>query len=493
MRRLLPQPLVERVSPRGALGIPSFADWMRTCLFDPRCGYYASGRVQFGADGDFATYPSRLSPAFGWMLLDAMEHLLAPMLVAIGRSQPLTLLEFGAGDGTLARDLLERVAMLRARPPWDELAPRIRYRSVEPSSAMRERQRTALRPWLADGVAEIVDGSIADYRSPEPFCGFVFANEVLDTLPCEQIHVARDGLFRTHVVARRADESVVAADELSDWMCDDGAGTVSERHVSLADGWVDGGDEVDRLPEALSRHLATLGPLIEDLRSAALVPSDYYWSPDVSRAMETITDLLRHGSGAAMIVDYGGTARHVLDRSLLPHLRVYSGQARTMDPYRHPGAVDITWDVDFTELGELGRRAGLEVHFGHQRILDADEPLDADEELLRSFRHAKGFRTMTFAPPGYPIDEERFGRSDDWSGSGLATIAATATRESIAAALTELGLERIAPIFGRCCDIVGSLSDMGHYARRWEVLEALARHALLEWPESHVHHPATSG
>lgn len=436
------------------MGVPSFADWMRTCLYDPTTGYYASGHVAFGAGGDFTTYPKRLSPAFGWAVLDLAWACLQPTMARIPDEAPLTFLEFGAGDATLARDVLQRIDQLG--PPYT----RIRYRIVEPSAGLRDRQRTELEPWLEAGRAEIVDGSITEYRD-DSFVGFAFANEVLDALCCEQIHVADDGLYRTHVLVKPP-----GADA-----------EVTELHVGLDEGWATQ-QTVGSVPVQLARHLALLEPLIDDLRDARLTPSDYYWSSDVAPAVDTLTSLVRRGTGVAMVVDYGGTSRHVLDRTMRPHLRVYSGHRRTLNPYERPGEVDLTWDVDFTELGQRASSGGVAVHYAHPAIL-ATNARGETAELVERLAYARGFRTMVFHPSDATIPA--LGPSDAWIGRGLATIRGDATPDLLRAALAEADAEELAPMFGRCCDIVGTLVDLRRYAARWDVFEALERHGLVEW------------
>ena len=86
---------------------------------------------------------------------------------------------------------------------------------------------------------------------------------------------------------------------------------------------------------------------------------------------------------------------------------------------------------------------------------------------------------MILAGPSVSIDEERFGASDAWRGTGLATIAPDATRAALVAAFQAAGSPDLAMLFGRGCDIVGTLSDLGRYSERAAVLEALRERGLL--------------
>ncbi len=142
-----------------------FDRFMATALYEPGLGYYARGRTIFGMlpeDGsDFITAPE-LSPLFG----QALAQQVAQALDAAGSAQ---VLEFGAGSGALAAQLLQA------------LGGRVqRYRIVEVSSALRARQSERLAHW-ADQV-EWLDAW------PDTTEGVVLGNEVLDAMPVQLLH-----------------------------------------------------------------------------------------------------------------------------------------------------------------------------------------------------------------------------------------------------------------------------------------------------------------
>ncbi len=153
----------------------------------------ADGAI-FGGAGDFVTAPE-LSPLFAACLAAAVD----PLLAAAGGGE---ILEFGAGSGRLAADLVEALAR-RGR------APR-RYRIVEPSRSLQLRQRKFLEGVGAGATAF----EWLDAPPREPWSGVAIANEVVDALPvdrfrvtaqgCEAIGVVADGdAFRWRARARR--------------------------------------------------------------------------------------------------------------------------------------------------------------------------------------------------------------------------------------------------------------------------------------------------
>jgi SAM-dependent MidA family methyltransferase len=82
----------------GTIGFDRF---MELALYGPG-GYYQ--RPPIGPDGDFVTSP-HVHPVFGGLLAEGVRELWEHL----GRPEPLRLVEIGAGDGTLARQLLEHL------------------------------------------------------------------------------------------------------------------------------------------------------------------------------------------------------------------------------------------------------------------------------------------------------------------------------------------------------------------------------------------------
>lgn len=137
-----------------------FDRYMALALYAPGLGYYANTAPKFGqmpsSGSDFVTAPE-LTPLFG----AALAVQVGEALQATGTRQ---LVEFGAGSGALAAQLLQA------------LGDRVeRYTIVELSASLRERQQQALAGWggrvcWADELPERIDG-------------VVVGNEVLDAMP----------------------------------------------------------------------------------------------------------------------------------------------------------------------------------------------------------------------------------------------------------------------------------------------------------------------
>jgi NADH dehydrogenase [ubiquinone] 1 alpha subcomplex assembly factor 7 len=132
----------------------TFAEFMEIALYGPG-GYYE--RPPIGVDGDFVTSP-HVHAVFAELLARALEDLHA----RLGAPRPFRVTELGAGDGTLARQLVERLGHLE-----------VAYTAVERSAGARR----ALAAIDGVAVAERIDGS------PD----VVVANEVLDNLPFRRL------------------------------------------------------------------------------------------------------------------------------------------------------------------------------------------------------------------------------------------------------------------------------------------------------------------
>ena len=112
---------------------------MQLVLYAPQLGYYAAGARKFGdsaSGGDFVTAPE-ISPLFA----QALAHQVAQLFEQV----PARIVEFGAGSGVLARDLMAELAKRKVALES--------YSIVEVSSDLIGRQRQRLQgapvEWLS--------------------------------------------------------------------------------------------------------------------------------------------------------------------------------------------------------------------------------------------------------------------------------------------------------------------------------------------------------
>lgn len=147
--------LTERLAAEiGARGPITFAAFMEAALYDPAEGFFTRAPV----GRHFATAP-HVSPVFAALMAEQVRAAREELGAA-----SFTVVEAGAGDGTLARAL-------------GELLPGVPYLCVERDPAARAALSAGARPSL-DEVG--------------PFEGVLLANELLDNLPFHRLR-ERDG------------------------------------------------------------------------------------------------------------------------------------------------------------------------------------------------------------------------------------------------------------------------------------------------------------
>lgn len=156
----------------------TFAEFMEHALYGPG-GFYETPPV--GAEGHFVTSP-HVHPVFA----DLVRFALLEAWGVLGRPDPFPVVELGAGDGTLARELLFGFAA--AGVP-------VAYTAVEISAGARDRLR------------ELPVRALESLDALEPLdLAVVLANELLDNLPFRRVR-RRDALVEVRV-GTRADRLV---------------------------------------------------------------------------------------------------------------------------------------------------------------------------------------------------------------------------------------------------------------------------------------------
>jgi SAM-dependent MidA family methyltransferase len=290
--------LVERIWAGG--GWISFSDFMRFALYAPGLGYYSAGARKFGPQGDFITAPE-LTPLFAACVARQAGEIFE-------RCGGRTVLEFGAGSGALAVDLVRYLAA-------DGIEIE-RYSIVEVSADLRNRQQERVRRELGERSVRF---EWLDRLPEQPMHGIMIANEVLDALPVERF--------------RKAGERI---DELG---------------VALIDGELAiAGRPAPAALAAAVNSLPIDGPEHYESEICMQLPA---WVAAATHAL---------ASGVLLVMDYGLPRRQYYhperrQGSLLCHYR----HRAHADALVHVGLQDITAWVDFTALAEAGSAAGLDV------------------------------------------------------------------------------------------------------------------------------------
>lgn len=302
---------------------------MELALYCPLCGYYEKKPDTPGRRGDYYTSVS-VGPLFGQLL--AFQF--ASWLEAPGFSDaPLQLVEAGAHDGRLARDILE---WLRARRPG--LLERLQYRIIEPSAQRRAWQAETLRDFAAHVVwsdtfpaaqTERSSGNTAGV-SPlpvEPVRGIIFSNELLDAFPVHRLgwDARRRCWFEWAVGLEKGRFAWVRLDN------------------PRADEWMR--EFFGPLPPELLDALP-------DRFSTEVCPDAVAWWKQAAAQLQT---------GLLLTMDYGMEATEFLRPERAGGtLRAYRRHQLADDPLADPGKQDLTAHVNFSAIRRAGENAGLE-------------------------------------------------------------------------------------------------------------------------------------
>lgn len=286
-------------------GVIPFSRYMEMALYAPHFGYYSGGSAKLGADGDFTTAPE-MSSLFGATLAQVAHQL-------FDQTTP-EILEFGAGSGKLAFDILTEC--LHSNIPIK------RYFIVELSGELRARQEHRLKDfpqvvWLS--------------TMPSSFAGVVIGNEVLDAMPIELVCKSENGWKRLGV---SSEDTELASFKLVEM----GA---SSNEIA---------DQIAQIPDADALPVG----YISEVHPVAL------------GFMRSVASMLSSGqknsgrNGVAIWLDYGFPAHEYFlpqraQGTLMCHYRHHAHP----DPFYLPGLQDITAHVDFTAIAIAGVESGL--------------------------------------------------------------------------------------------------------------------------------------
>ncbi|MFI5194065.1 MAG: class I SAM-dependent methyltransferase [Chitinophagales bacterium] len=333
--------ITERIREEGPL---SFHDYMDMCLYHPGKGYYTSPKDQIGEMGDFYTSP-HFSSLFGQMIAKQMEE-----MWRILDKKPFTVVEYGAGPGTLCRDILR--ALKENEPLYRDL----RYCIIEKSASMREKEK------------KILSEKVSWYRQIEDIpdlSGCILSNELVDNFP---VHRA------------------VMKEELMEVFVDYNQG----------------------FTEILKPASEGLKNYFKELKVS--LPRGYRTEVNLN-APDWLRDIAGHlKKGFVLTIDYGHPSSLLYNEKRRDGtLTCFHRHKMNDDPYQNIGEQDITTHINFSALAHWGSLYGLtcsgftnQAHFlqglgfaAHLRKMEEENPqsgLKQNEQLLNTLLLDMGTR-----------------------------------------------------------------------------------------------------
>ncbi len=338
------QRIASRIAARGPIPV---SEYVEACLYDPDGGFYmrpGGGRAG-GHSGHFLTAPE-VGPLFGAVLARALDRWWAQL----GEPAPFTVVDWGAGPGTLARSVL-------AAAPRCLSAGALEWVALERSPAQR-----ALHP---EHQAVTSAARLSDVLPRGAPAGVVVANELLDNLPFDIVRRGAGGWEELRVTvgeaAGRRGFSLVAAPAPA--------------------------ESVEGLP---------------DVAVGARVPVQQAACSWVAAAHEAL------GAGWIVAFDYGADTRYLAERAGpadgladdLGWLRTHRDHRGGSSWLAEPGSCDIAADValdqvqadhraDVSTQAEFLRAHGIEELVAEGRAAWAERAATGDLDALTARSRAR--------------------------------------------------------------------------------------------------------
>ena len=291
-----------------------FERFMQEALYDPRFGYYSRNIVTVGRRGDFstsATISDTLARAVGKWALRERKQVLETKLGGAWH-----IIEVGAGDGSLARDLISNLPLIHRL--------RLHYHLVDTSPPLRRKQRENLpqfRVHWHDSVQEALQACQGK--------ALIFSNELVDAFPATVV--------RWNASIREWEELI---------LCDCGMDGMNEDYEALS------GVRKDQGSSIFGSWDPEVTPLADGQRC------EVHWS---YRQWQSEW-LPEFQLGSILTIDYGAPFPQVYQKRRLGTVRGYFQNVRLegAEIYDRFGHQDLTADVNFTDLQLWGESAGLE-------------------------------------------------------------------------------------------------------------------------------------
>jgi len=272
-----------------------FDVFMNFALYSPRLGYYRSSANIFGHQGDFITAPET-SDLFGYSVAKQCSQII---------NGGGDILEFGAGTGVLAAQVLFELDRLKSLPK--------KYYIMELSGQLKQQQKQT----ILSALPEFIDRVEWLAELPTGFSGVVIANEVLDAIPAKRL-IFSGGRF-----------------------------------VELGVDFIDGNFQWKPLNDHYSNLLTPLPAICDEGYITEVNLQALAWIDSLYSAMT---------EGTVLLIDYG------MDRNEYHHpqrkdgtLRCHYRHKASDNPFDKIGKQDITTSVNFSDVAEHAVKVGFKL------------------------------------------------------------------------------------------------------------------------------------
>ena len=341
----LAERLLHRIQSEGPI---TFAEFMRSALYDPAGGYYCRTDIErWGREGDYRTSPERSE-----LFAATFARYFARLYEELGSPARWTLLEAGAGSGHFAYGVLQTLASY-----FPNVFASTRYvideGSVSAQILCRERVKA---------FADRVEFLSVENVQLEP--GVIFSNELLDAFPVHRV-TRQSGELKEFFVDVDVNGNFA-------WVIQSPSTTRLQAHLDLCE------------TELLEGQIVEVNLVLEN------------WIGTIAASLK---------EGFIVSVDYGATTTELYTSSpehprYAGTLRGYRRHSLVDDVLANPGGQDLTATVNWTAVEKLGKLHQLElVDFKPQDkfLIDAGLLDQFESESRNAIGDAERIRLSTAA------------------------------------------------------------------------------------------------
>jgi len=399
----------------------SAADFIRQWYYNPRWGYYAAGKIRFGAD--YETVPMQLEPHFGAMIAEQARHMWTGMRRSgsLGADEAFEIIELAAGTGAMARGLLQHVRQRAASEnpsdaaqplSWTAFQKQLRYvmAEINPVACEQLREDPVLSPFTRNEKARVVERDVLEFLRGlgANHKGLVLSNELFDNIPHHHVRF-RQGLapeaawllpvftpeaisllrgrglwpenaprLRVHgpeTIAIPKEAALAIRDRLEEPAYRDLKEALRGK-IQMAATY----RPADELPD-VKRYLELNHKFIEAALETHGGEGQFFISPAHIELMEAIGHALE--SGYVITIDYMRGIEDTLDPNNRQMTFFYDPN-RPIDWRSDWGDLDITFSPNVTNLEKAAEHTGMRtIYFGQQRALEQGTGISMRSNVVR--------------------------------------------------------------------------------------------------------------
>ena len=290
----------------------TFAEFMALALYHPDYGYYSSGQVAIGAEGDFFT-ASSLGADFGELLAEQLVEI----WLILDYPKPFQIVEMGAGLGDLAIDIFNYW-----QSNYPDLLKNVEYNIIEESPSLITTQQEKLQFWREKGI-NLSWKSWSDLAN-HSVTGCFFSNELIDAFPVHQV------IWQNH----QLQEIYIGEDQ---------------------------GELIEIIAELSTPELLKYFEKVQIKINESDYPDGYRTEVNL-QALDWLNRIAQKlNKGYLLTIDYGYSAqKYYHPQRSQGTLQCYYQHRYHADPFVNLGLQDITTHVNFTALENQGKSIGLE-------------------------------------------------------------------------------------------------------------------------------------